>query len=198
MVACPATTYSYSMGAFSSSFVSPPGASANPTVLGVVGDADLESGAFEQFLGPVQNGLATQAIVIVGDCSYANGNHQIWDQWFNLQQPIFSKIPNVGINGNHEVIRSSRGFCTENCVGYLRRAATPISKASADALRTYYSINVGLVHLVFQDDYMGSSEAIGSDAWLNEGETMLSWFKQDLSRVNRQVTPYVVVVKHNP
>ncbi|KAF0694053.1 hypothetical protein As57867_014985, partial [Aphanomyces stellatus] len=193
----PAAKYSYSAGDFSSSFVSPPGASADPTVIGIVGDADLEAGSFNQLLTPVQN-LATQAVIVVGDYAYANGNHKIWDQWYNLQQPIFSKIPSLGINGNHEVIQSSAGYAAEQYTGYLRRAATPISKANADAQRTYYSINVGLVHLVFLDDYVGSSQSVGSSGWLSERQAMADWASQDLAQVNRQTTPYVVVVKHNP
>ncbi|CAK4634386.1 unnamed protein product, partial [Aphanomyces euteiches] len=169
----PATEYKYTVGDFSASFVSPPAASADPTVIGLVGDADLDPDSFNEMIQPVQN-LTTQAIVIVGDYSYANGNHKIWDDWYNLQQPVFSKLPNVGINGNHETI------------------------PCGDALRTYYSLNFGLVHLVFLDDYVGNTLTVGSDAWLAERQAQLDWFVADLDKVDRSKTPYVTVFKHNP
>ncbi len=100
----PATKYSYNVDdLFSSSFVSPPGPTDGATVIGFVGDIDLKVDSTHQLLTPVQN-LATQALVIVGGYSYADGNHKKWDQWFQLQQPIFSKLPIAGINGNHEVV----------------------------------------------------------------------------------------------
>ncbi|KAH9185579.1 hypothetical protein AeNC1_012447 [Aphanomyces euteiches] len=193
----PATEYKYTVGDFSASFVSPPATSADPTVIGLVGDTDLDPDSFNEMIQPVQN-LTTQAIVIVGDYSYANGNHKIWDDWYNLQQPVFSKLPNVGINGNHETIVSSTGWDSEKYLGYLSRAATPITKANRDALRTYYSLNFGLVHLVFLDDYVGNTLTVGSDAWLAERQAQLDWFVADLDKVDRSKTPYVTVFKHNP
>ncbi|KAF0696719.1 Aste57867_12546 [Aphanomyces stellatus] len=194
----PSTEYSYSInGGDAFSFVSPPGASEDPTVIGLVGDADLDAGAFDQLLTPVQ-GYTTQAIVIVGDYSYANGNHKIWDEWYNLQQPIFSKIPSIGINGNHEIIQSSKDWAQENYVGYINRAATPITEDNAAKLRTYYSVNIGLVHVALVDDYVGVTAGVGSDTWLAERELQLEWLQTDLAQVNRDETPYVVVLKHNP
>ncbi|ETV76710.1 hypothetical protein H257_09185 [Aphanomyces astaci] len=193
-----ATTYSYNVGGlFSSTFVSPPGSSATPTVIGLVGDADLEEGSFANLQQPVQN-LTTQAILIVGDYSYANGNHKKWDKWYDLQQPIFSKMAQAGVNGNHEVIQGSKGYAKEYYLGYLNRAATPITPDNAKNFRTYYSINFGLVHLVFLDDYVGARFRIGSTEWRGERQAQVDWLTTDLAQVDRTSTPYVVVLKHNP
>ncbi|CAK4077330.1 unnamed protein product [Aphanomyces euteiches] len=154
----PTTQFSYEIGSFESSFVTPP-QSPDTTVLGVVGDIAMVNDAFDNLMTPV---------------------------------------PSVGINGNHETDVASDGFVAERYLGYVNRANTPITQDDAANLRTYYSIDIGLIHCVFLDDQVGSSFKAGSPAWLAERQVMADWFTVDLDRVDRQETPYVVVFKHNP
>ncbi|CAK4890947.1 unnamed protein product [Aphanomyces euteiches] len=154
----PTTQFSYEIGSFESSFVTPP-QSPDTTVLGVVGDIAMVTDAFDNLMTPV---------------------------------------PSVGINGNHETDVASDGFVAERYLGYVNRANTPITQDDAANLRTYYSIDIGLIHCVFLDDQVGSSFKAGSPAWLAERQVMADWFTVDLDRVDRQETPYVVVFKHNP
>ncbi|CAK4665738.1 hypothetical protein LEN26_008160 [Aphanomyces euteiches] len=195
----PNTKYSYSVGTFQSTFTTPPDAddSTDATVLGILGDVGLKNVTMKTFLTPYKSS-PIQTLVIVGDYSYANGNHTIWDEWYDLQEPVLSKFPSIGIVGNHEVVRANKGFEEEKYLGYLKRAASPITTKNADALRTYYSVDIGLVHCVFLDDYVGSSFEVGSKPWLRERNKQLSWFKADLKAVDRATTPYIVVFKHNP
>ncbi|OQR82238.1 hypothetical protein ACHHYP_16340, partial [Achlya hypogyna] len=74
----------------------------------------------------------------------------------------------------------------------------PISEDSKAALRTYYSIEIGLVHVTFLDDYVGSAHKVGGNTWLRERDLQLEWLKADLQSVNRAKTPYVIIIKHNP
>ncbi|KAG9411814.1 hypothetical protein AC1031_017443 [Aphanomyces cochlioides] len=167
----PTAQFSYEIGSFESSFVTPP-QSPDTTVLGVVGDIAMVTDALDNLMTLYQ-GFNTHACVLVGDFAYANGNHTIWDQWYTLLEPYLSRVPSVGINGNHET-------------------------DDAANLRTYYSIDIGLIHCVFLDDQVGSSFKAGSPAWLAERQAMADWFTVDLDRVDRQETPYLVVFKHNP
>ncbi|EQC35407.1 hypothetical protein SDRG_07117 [Saprolegnia diclina VS20] len=191
----PRKTYPYSIGSFQASFVAPPapGDSAAPTVLGIVGDMDFNDRSLRSFRTPV-NGHKTQAILVAGDWTYANGKQDKWDKWFDLQVPTLSTLPTTGINGNHEVTVGG-----EKYKAYLRRVPGPISETNKAAFRTYYAINVGLVHAVFLDDYVGSqSGSVGSKGWLAERNQQLEWLQKDLAAVDRTKTPYVIVIKHNP
>ncbi|CAK4073051.1 unnamed protein product [Aphanomyces euteiches] len=224
----PLKTYVYSIDTKSYSFFTPPrpGSTDGPTVFGVVGDPGdtSDSSTTLKNLGQAYHGLSIQALLIAGDYSYANGEHAVWDNWYVStstaltddrryagQEQVFARVPQLGINGNHETItygghsyNSPFGgyFVDEDYLGYLKRTVSPISAQAKAAKRTYYSFDLGLVHLVFLDDYVGSKghavNPVGSTAWLHERELQLSWLADDLSRVNRTHTPWVIVVKHNP
>ncbi|KAF0692268.1 Aste57867_16636 [Aphanomyces stellatus] len=182
------------------------------TIIGVVGDPGdtSDSGKAVSNLALTLHGQPTHALVIAGDYSYANGEHAVWDQWYDFHEAVFARIPQLGINGNHETITyyGHNGgprmfdYVGEDYLGYLKRTVSPITEAAKAAKRTYYSFEIGLVHMVFLDDYVGSKGSkinpVGTNAWLQARNLQLQWLAQDLARVNRSVTPYVVVVKHNP
>ncbi|EQC38948.1 hypothetical protein SDRG_03903 [Saprolegnia diclina VS20] len=163
------TSYTYSVGSFEATFTAPlkGGEDKTATVLGIVGDMDYADGSTRSFLTPI-NGQSTQAILVAGDWSYANGKHPKWDKWFDLQSKIFSRLPVTGINGNHETTQSGEAY-----TAYLRRVPGPISTDAIAALRTYYSIDIGLVHVVFLDDYVGSTHKTGGTNWRRERDLQL-------------------------
>jgi len=213
------TKYAYTIGdaAFSGSFVTPPSAGSDTveTILGVVGDpgdTTYSETTLAELAKPFE-GKYIQALVIAGDYSYANGQHLQWDNWMNEQQNLTSVYPMTGINGNHETITSSGHLNmdpypadmtleAEKYLGYITRVYTPISEESKSALRTWFSLDIGLVHCVFIDDYTGNNgtdtTVVGTDAWLAEREAQLEWVKSDLADVDRSTTPWVIVFKHNP
>ncbi|OQR81286.1 hypothetical protein ACHHYP_16513 [Achlya hypogyna] len=145
----PGKRYDCSVSSFQGSFIASPGPSdANtPTVLEVAGDFDFADDSLRGLTKPYQN-MATQAILVARDWSYANGQHPQWDKWFDLQSPTFSTLPVTGINGNHETVIGDESY-----KAYLRRVPGPISEDSKAALRTCCSIEIGLVHITFLDDY---------------------------------------------
>lgn len=213
------TKYAYTIGdsAFSSSFLTPPkaGSDAVETILGVVGDpgdTTYSETTLAELTKPFE-GKYIQALVVAGDFSYANGEHRQWDNWMNEQQNLTSAFPMTGINGNHEVVTSSGHLNlppypddvtleAENYLGYIHRVYTPISDESKAALRTWFSLDIGLVHCVFLDDYTGSngtdSTVLGTADWLADRNSQLEWVQEDLAGVDRSVTPWVIVFKHNP
>lgn len=72
-------------------------------------------------------------------------------------------------------------------VAYAARFPPPHAAAGSPS-PLYYSVNVGPVHLVFITSYAPYHET--SDQW--------QWLQQDLARVNRDVTPWLVVTLHAP
>ncbi|TDH66167.1 uncharacterized protein CCR75_009508 [Bremia lactucae] len=213
------TRYTYTIGDsdFTGSFVSlpHPGSDSKETIIGIIGDPGDTNSSETTFSEQAKTfeGKKIQALVIVGDFSYANGEHLQWDNWFRSQQNLSSVIPLTGINGNHETITSAghlnmypfpedRELEAENYLGYLQRVYTPITEAAKTALHTWYSIDIGLIHCVFLDDYTGSRgvnmSIVGTKSWLADRNDQLEWLKVDLQSVDRSVTPWVVVMKHNP
>ncbi|OQR90474.1 hypothetical protein THRCLA_09333 [Thraustotheca clavata] len=210
------TIYTYTIGKnankplFQRSFITPPTTGDNtvPTVLGMVGDIGSKKlHATLQNIASGLGGVPAQVVIVLGDLSYANGEQEQWDLWYNQSQNVFSTIPSLTINGNHETIKGGgasspkhkKKFPPENYVSYIHRANNPVPAAQNKQLRTYYSIDIGLVHCVFLDDYAGSRGAVKqSDDWLSERNVQLKWLKTDLSGVDRKKTPWVLVFKHNP
>ncbi|KAF0698259.1 Aste57867_11116 [Aphanomyces stellatus] len=213
----PSTTYSYEIedsdfdGA---AFTSLPAVGDRnvPTVIGVVGDigsTDTEGTLRNVATSLADSSASAHAVFIVGDFAYGNGEHEVWDDWFDAAQSVLSTVPSVGINGNHETIKGGgahkdkKDVGPENYLAYIKRVGvtTPATPEALAALRTYYSIDVGLVHCVFLDDYVGhrgKKDVVGTDAWRAERARQLQWFQDDLTRVNRTATPWTVVLKHNP
>ncbi|RLN77889.1 hypothetical protein BBJ28_00010539 [Nothophytophthora sp. Chile5] len=186
------TKYSYIIGEseFSGTFLSllHPGSETEETILGIVGDpgdtTSSETTLAEQ-AKPFE-GKYIQALVIAGDYSYANGLHLQWDNWFTEQQNLTSIYP----------------MTAENYLGYINRVYTPITADAKAALHTWFSVDIGLIHCVFLDDYTGSNgtttTVVGTDAWLADRNAQLEWVTSDLESVDRTTTPWVVVFKHNP
>ncbi|KAF0720052.1 hypothetical protein As57867_000583, partial [Aphanomyces stellatus] len=77
-----------------------------------------------------------------------------------------------------------------------------ITDEAKAAHRTYYSYDIGLVHAIFLDDYVGSNGAeintVGTPEWRKERELQLQWLKDDFIGLDRDATPWVIVIKHNP
>ena len=44
-----------------------------------------------------------EMIMIGGDIAYANSNNTLWDNWFEMMEPMVSKIPLMVAPGNHEI-----------------------------------------------------------------------------------------------
>ena len=120
-----------------------------------------------------------QMVTISGDISYADGEQTAWDNWFNFQQESMTVIPWLTAVGNHE---NEPGY---EFAPYEHRFD---SDQQIESEIFWYSRNVPGVHMVFmstEHDYA-------------PGSTQYSWLEQDLSSVNRDVTPFVIVYGHKP
>ncbi len=120
-----------------------------------------------------------QMVTISGDISYADGEQTAWDNWFNFQQESMTSIPWVTAVGNHE---NEPGY---EFAPYEHRFD---SDQQIESETFWYSRNVPGVHMVFmstEHDYA-------------PGSTQYSWLEQDLSSVDREVTPFVIVYGHKP
>jgi hypothetical protein len=122
---------------------------------------------------------SAQMVTVSGDIAYADGEQSAWDYWFQEQQDSMTSIPWVTAVGNHE---NEPGY---EFSPYEHRFD---SDGQIESEIFWYSRNVPGVHMVFmstEHDYA-------------PGSTQYSWLEQDLSSVNRDETPFVIVYGHKP
>ncbi|CAK4165357.1 unnamed protein product [Aphanomyces euteiches] len=210
--------YTYEVDGFTSSFSAllEAGSTEKSTVVAIVGDiggTDWSNTIVHQ-IGRLHSHLKAQSLLIAGDWTYANGENIAWDNWFVEMEDVFADTPVLGITGNHETLTSGGNeyvkdtppdhlkFVPENYIDYLARVVTPITPQAIAARQTYYSYDIGVVHFVFLDDYVGSNGSdlaiLNATSYITARQTMVDWFEADLKAVDRSVTPWVAVVKHNP
>ncbi|XP_010258131.1 PREDICTED: probable inactive purple acid phosphatase 2 [Nelumbo nucifera] len=143
----------------------------------------------------------------IGDISYARGHSWLWDTFFTQIEPVASKVPYLVCIGNHDYDwpsqpwipdwaqtiykRDSGGECG---VPYSFRfnmpgnASVPTGTDTPPTRNVYYSVDVGVVHFLY----------ISTETNFLPGGEQYDFIKQDLERVDRQKTPFVVVQGHRP
>ncbi|KAK9820918.1 hypothetical protein WJX74_007259 [Apatococcus lobatus] len=189
----PSTTYYYQVGdpapggemspVFSFNTTPPVGPASLPYRLGLVGDLGqtLDSAKTLQHLVEVQ----PQSILNVGDLSYADGYQPRWDTYGRLVQPSTAHIAWMNIEGNHE--QELVGADEKSWLAYaLRFSATDVSSGSGTTM--YYSYDIAAAHVIM----------IGSYADFDSDSAQYAWLQQDLQRVDRSRTPWLIVGMHVP
>ena len=124
-----------------------------------------------------------QMVTISGDIAYADGNQNVWDDWFGTQQESMTSIPWVTVVGNHE---------NEPAAGFEAYEHRFDSDQVIESETFWYSLNVPGVHIVFmstEHDY-------------TPGSSQYSWLETDLQAANtpdaRNQRPFVIVIGHKP
>jgi hypothetical protein len=147
-----------------------------------------------------------------GDLAYAEGAAHVWDEWHDMIQPLMTRVPLMIGVGNHEYdytstidsfkdpsgVRTGHGFMPvwgnfrddsggECGVATAKRFAMPASLGSNGVF--WYSYDFGNVHTIM----------ISSEHDLSARDSLqYQWLEQDLARVDRAVTPWVIVETHRP
>ncbi|MBA0815968.1 hypothetical protein Gohar_000680, partial [Gossypium harknessii] len=143
----------------------------------------------------------------IGDISYARGYSWLWDEFFNLIEPVASKVPYHVCIGNHEYDWPSQPWKPDwansiygtdgggECgVPYSLRFNMPGNSSEptgthAPATRNlYYSFDMGPVHFVY----------MSTETNFLQGSSQYDFLKHDLESVDRMKTPFVVVQGHRP
>lgn len=146
-----------------------------------------------------------------GDISYARGAAHVWDNWFDMVQPIATKVPLMIAIGNHEYdhtdgggpgkdpsgVSTAHGFMPswgnfgedsggECGIPMAKRFQMPSAPQSNGVF--WYSFNYGLVHTV----------VVSSEHDLSLGSPQYQFLENDLASVNRNTTPWIVLELHRP
>ncbi|XP_077243597.1 purple acid phosphatase 18-like [Tasmannia lanceolata] len=123
--------------------------------------------------------------MLPGDLSYADYMQHLWDSFGELVQPLASARPWMVTEGNHE--KENIPLIKAGFESYNARWKMPFEESGSSS-NLYYSFEVAGVHIVM----------LGSYADYDEYSDQYSWLKADLSKVNRQRTPWLLVFFHVP
>ena len=183
----PDTRYEYTCGTSDRtfSFKTPPAVGGTQSIkLAVVGD-----------LGQTHNSSATldlmeaalvagdvDLVLHAGDLSYADGNGYRWDAYGRLGEKFWAAVPTAHVGGNHEI--SNGG---ENWMGYSLRYPNEHAKSGSDSF-LWYSFEAGPVHFILLCSYADTGNLSIQSQWLRE----------DLAKIDRKKTPWVIGMWHTP
>ncbi|XP_022138734.1 purple acid phosphatase 15 isoform X2 [Momordica charantia] len=181
------------------------GPKSYPNRIAVVGDLGLTYNTTSTVDHILSN--HPDLVLLVGDVSYANlyltngtGSdcyscsfpetpiHETyqprWDYWGRYMQPLVSKVPLMVVEGNHEIELQAGN---QTFAAYSSRFAFP-SEESNSCSTFYYSFNAGGIHFIMLGAYI-SYDRTGDQ---------YKWLEQDLAKVDRKVTPWLVATWHSP
>ena len=126
---------------------------------------------------------SAQLVTISGDISYADGDQNVWDDWFEAQESSMVSIPWVTAPGNHE---NEPGY---EFIPYQHRFD---SDQVIESETFWYSRNIPGVHLVF----------MSTEHEFTSGSPQYNWLQSDLQAANtpdaRSERPFIIVFGHSP
>ncbi|KHN18758.1 Putative purple acid phosphatase 20 [Glycine soja] len=182
----PNTVYYYRLGDPPSSqtynFKTPP--SQLPIKFAVVGDlgqTDWTRSTLEHV-----NKSNYDMLLLPGDLSYADFIQDLWDSFGRLVEPLASQRPWMVTQGNHEVEMIPL-IHTTPFTAYNARWLMPFQESGSNS-NLYYSFDVAGVHVIM----------LGSYTDFDSSSPQYKWLQNDLQKVNRRITPWVVVLIHAP
>lgn len=188
------TKYYYKIGNGSSArefwFFTPPIIDPDSAyTFGVIGDLGQTFDSLSTFEHYLQsNG---QTVLYVGDLSYAD-DHKFdngirWDTWGRFVEPSTAYQPWIWTSGNHEIeFKQNLGEIVA-FKPFLHRYYVPF-KASSSTSPLWYAIKRASAHIIVLSSY--SPYAKYTPQWI--------WLKRELKRVDRQKTPWLLVLMHSP
>ncbi|KAK8709468.1 hypothetical protein V6N13_060483 [Hibiscus sabdariffa] len=105
-----------------------------------------------------------------------------WDHWGRFMQILTATVPTMVIEGEHEIEKQADN---QTFTAYSSRFAFPCDESGSTL---YYSFDAGGIHFVMLGAYVPYDKS--SDQY--------KWLEQDLSDVNRSVTPWLIAAWSPP
>jgi len=188
----PRTRYSYrpEAGNRTFSFTTPPAAGATedgkPLKLGVWGDVGVTNVSFAVMQSVADS--EPDVALLLGDYSYADGWSPKWETFGTLMEPLMSSVAGLGIPGNHDIsVGNYQG------VDWLQRYPQPYRQSGSESA-LFYSYETGPVHVLG----LPGSYAPTDNATADRPSPQYLFAAEDLSKVDRARTPWVIVMFHTP
>ncbi|KAL7142115.1 hypothetical protein ABFS83_08G101400 [Erythranthe nasuta] len=167
------------------SFTTPPEVGPDvPYTFGVIGDLGQTYDSNQTLERYVSNPKG-KAMLYVGDLSYADNhpfhNNVKWDTWGRFVEKCTAYQPWIWTAGNHEI-----DFAPEICKT-LNRYHVPY-KSSQSASPLWYSNKRASTYIIVLSSYLAYGKYT----------PQYNWLEQELPKINRAETPWVIVLLHSP
>ncbi|KAL0345359.1 UNVERIFIED_CONTAM: Bifunctional purple acid phosphatase 26 [Sesamum radiatum] len=189
------TKYYYEIGDGDSSrkfwFKTPPKIDPDASYkFGIIGDLGQTFNSLSTLEHCMQTGA--QAILFVGDLSYADryDNHDVgvrWDSWGRFVERSAAYQPWMWSAGNHEIEYFPHMGEVIPFRNYLHRYPTPYP-ASKSSSPLWYAVRRASAHIIVLSSY--SPFVKYTPQW--------KWLEEELKRVDREKTPWLIVLMHAP
>ena len=170
----PGTTYHYRVGTGTAlsgdnTFATAPATAPAETRLLVIGDSRADPSVWGQVLAQGDK-EAPDLLLYTGDAVLLGNLQDDWNAWFDAAQPVFSHLPVMFVEGNHEA----------NMRHYFAQFPLPNNQQ-------WYSFDYGDVHIVVLDDTPVDTATIPGD--------QATFLDQDLAKSTKT---WNIVTHHKP
>ncbi|KAM0915063.1 hypothetical protein ACQ4PT_011094 [Festuca glaucescens] len=188
------TVYHYAVGhdytVRSFSFKTPPKPGPDvPFKFGLIGDLGQTFHSNDTVTHYEANG--GDAVLFIGDLSYADDHpghdNNRWDSWARFVERSVAYQPWIWTAGNHEIDYAPEIGETVPFKPFTNRYPTPF-RASNSTEPLWYSVKMASAHVIMLSSY--SSYGKYTPQW--------TWLQDELKRVDRTTTPWLIVCVHSP
>ncbi|CAN7082409.1 unnamed protein product [Brassica oleracea var. botrytis] len=189
------TKYIYEVGTAKSvrqfHFTTPPKVGPDvPYTFGIIGDLGQTYASNETLYHYMSNPKG-QAVLFAGDLSYAddqpNHDQRKWDTWGRFMEPCAAYQPFIFAAGNHEIDFAPEIGEPHAFKPYMHRYPNSY-KSSGSISPLWYSVRRGPAHIIILSSYSAYGKYTPQYLWL----------EQELKNVNREQTPWLIVIVHSP
>ncbi|KAL3515129.1 hypothetical protein ACH5RR_022031 [Cinchona calisaya] len=173
-------------------FVTPPEVGPDvPYTFGLIGDLGQTFDSNRTLTHYQSNPSKGQAVLYVGDLSYAddypNHDNVRWDTWARFVERSVAYQPWIWTAGNHEIDFAPEIGETKPFKPFTHRYHVPYN-ASDSTAPFWYSIKRGPAYVIVLASYSAYGKYTPQNLWLQE----------ELPKVNRSETPWLIVLMHCP
>ncbi|XP_068652916.1 purple acid phosphatase 2-like [Aristolochia californica] len=162
-----------------------------PYTFGLIGDLGQTFDSNRTLAHYESNPIKGQAILFVGDLSYADDypfhDNDRWDSWGRFVERIAAYQPWIWTAGNHEIDFAPELGENVPFKPYRHRYPVPF-RASGSTSPLWYSIKRGPAYIISLCSYAAYGKYTPQQVWL----------EQELPKVNRSETPWLIVLVHSP
>ncbi|GFP85911.1 purple acid phosphatase 2 [Phtheirospermum japonicum] len=189
------TKYYYEVGTGNTTrtfwFTTPPEVGPDvPYTFGLIGDLGQTYDSNCTLTHYERNPIKGQAVLFVGDLSYAdNHDHDNvrWDTWGRFVERSVAYQPWIWTTGNHELDYAPHLGEYKPFKPFTHRYQTP-HKAANSTAPFWYSIKRASAYIIVLSSYSAYGKYTPQYMWLDD----------ELKKVNRSETPWLIVLVHSP
>ncbi|KAJ4962856.1 hypothetical protein NE237_022795 [Protea cynaroides] len=162
-----------------------------PYTFGLIGDLGQTYDSNQTLTHYESNPVKGQTVLFVGDLSYADNypfhDNVRWDTWGRFVERSAAYQPWIWTAGNHELDYGPEFGETKPFKPYTRRYHVPY-RASKSTTPFWYSVKRASAHIIVLSSYSAYGKYTPQYSWLEE----------ELPKVNRTETPWLIVLLHSP